>query len=304
MTNQQINTSPQGPVFSRIVAGCMKWGVWGANLSTQDISTLIQQCIDAGVTTFDHADIYGHNTTEGAFGKALQLQPSLRQKMQIVTKCGIKLVNENRPQHKIKSYDTSKQHILWSAENSLKELQTDYIDLFLIHRPSPLMNPYEIAEAFSELKASGKVLHFGVSNFNITQFEALNRCFPLVTNQIEASVLHLQPFLDGTLDQCLQHQITPMAWSPLGGGTVFSDVRKGQSSRVRTIANALALKYEATGLDQILLAFLLKHPSNILPVLGTSKIHRIERAVAALQIELTREEWFELWEASMGEEVP
>ncbi|MGB0929522.1 MAG: aldo/keto reductase [Chitinophagales bacterium] len=304
MTQQQINTSPQGPTFSRIVAGCMKWGVWGANLSTQDISALIQQCIETGVTTFDHADIYGHNTTEGAFGEALQLQPNLRQKMQIVTKCGIKLVSENRPQHKIKSYDTSKQHIIWSVENSLKELQTNYIDLFLIHRPSPLMNPHEIAEAFAELKASGKVLHFGVSNFNTTQFETLNQCFPLVTNQIQASVLHLQPFLDGTLDQCLQHKVAPMAWSPLGGGTVFSDVRQGQSSRVREVANDLALKYEVEGLDQILLAFLLKHPSNILPVLGTSKIHRIQRAVEALQIELTREEWFELWEASMGEEVP
>lgn len=301
---QQLNLSPQGPAFSRIVAGCMKWGVWGANLSTQNFNELINQCLEVGVTTFDHADIYGHNTTEGAFGKALKLQPALRQDMQIVTKCGIKLINENRPHHKIKSYDTSKKHILWSVENSLKELQTDYIDLLLIHRPSPLMNPNEIAEAFSELKAAGKVLHFGVSNFNTAQFEALNSCFPLVTNQIEASVLHLQPFLDGTLDQCLQHEISPMVWSPLGGGMVFSDVQQGQSSRVRAVANDLALKYEAEGLDQILLAFLLKHPSRILPVLGTSKIHRIQRAVAALQIELTREEWFELWQASMGEEVP
>jgi len=297
MTNNQAK-------FSRIIAGCMKWGVWGANLSTQAIETLIRQCLESGVTTFDHADIYGHNTTEGAFGKALQLQPSIRQQMQLITKCGIKLIGETRPQHKIKSYDTSKKHILWSAENSLKELKTDYIDLFLIHRPSPLMNPHEIAEAFTQLKDSGKVLHFGVSNFNTAQFEQLNNCIPLVTNQIEASVLHLHPFLDGTLDQCLQHKITPMAWSPLGGGKVFTDEQKGQSSRVRAIANELALKYEAEGLDQILIAFLLKHPSGISPVLGTSKIHRIQRAVAALQIELTREEWFELWEASMGQEVP
>ncbi|MEZ4887097.1 MAG: aldo/keto reductase [Chitinophagales bacterium] len=290
--------------LSRIVAGCMKWGVWGANLSTQGFLSLINESIEAGVTTFDHADIYGHNTTEGAFGKALKLQPSLRKSMQIVTKCGIKLVNENRPQHKIKSYDTSKQHILWSAENSLKELQTDFIDLFLIHRPSPLMNPYEIAEAFHQLQQSGKVLHFGVSNFNTEQFEILNQCFPLESNQIEASVLHLQPFLDGTLHQCLQHKITPMAWSPLGSGKVFTDVQQGQASRVRKVANDLALKYEADGLDQILLAFLLKHPAKIIPVLGTSKAHRIQRAVDALQIELTQEEWFELWEASMGHEVP
>ena len=304
MSTKQLTIAPQGPVFSRIVAGCMKWGVWGANLSTKEITTLIHQCLEAGVSTFDHADIYGHNTTEGAFGKALLADPSLRQQMQIVTKSGIKLISENRPQHKIKSYDTSKKHIIWSAENSLKELQTDYIDLFLIHRPSPMMNPYEIAEAFTELKASGKVLHFGVSNFNTAQFDFLNQCFPLVSNQIEASVLHLEPFLDGTLDQCLQRQIAPMAWSPLGGGKVFTDAQQGQASRVRTVANALALKYEAEGLDQILLAFLFKHPARILPVLGTSKIHRIKKAVASLQIDLTREEWFELWQASMGVEVP
>lgn len=304
MSKNSIQIASQGPTLSRIVAGCMKWGIWGANLSTQNLLKLTEQCIEMGVTTFDHADIYGHNTTEGAFGKALQLQPSLRQKMQIITKCGIKLVSKHRPNHKIKSYDTSKKHILWSVDNSLEELQTDYIDLLLIHRPSPLMNPHEIAETFTQLKKSGKVLHFGVSNFNTAQFENLNSLFPLATNQIEASVLHLNSFLDGTVEQCLKHRIAPMAWSPLGGGKVFTDFQAGQSARVREVANDLALKYEAKGLDQILLAFLLKHPSNILPVLGTSKAHRIQRAVDALQIDLTREEWFELWEASMGEEVP
>lgn len=302
MTNK-IKLAPNGPTISSLIFGTMRLGAWGANMNTVEYEKMIQESIELGVTTFDHADIYGHYTTEGEFGKVLKKQPSLRQKMELITKCGIKMVTPNRPNHKIKSYDTSQAHIIKSAENSLQELGTDYLDLLLIHRPSPLMQPAEIAEAFFKLKKQGKVKYFGVSNFTPSQFSLLNQCFELVTNQIEISINRLEPFTDGTLDQCLEKGIKPMAWSPLGGGKVFTELEDVSIQRIRKVGMKLMEKYEAKGLDQILLAWLLKHPAGILPVLGTTKIQRLEAAVEALNIELTDEEWFELLEASVGRRV-
>lgn len=288
--------------LSRIVFGVMKWGVWGHNLPTDAMQKLIEQSVQLGVTSFDHADIYGHYTTEAAFGAALKNKSSLREKIEIVTKCGIKMLTPNRPNHKIKSYDSSRSHILASVERSLQNLHTDYIDLLLIHRPSPLMNPVEIAEAFETLRQSGKVKHFGVSNFTPSQFAMLNHYFKLETNQVEASILHHEPFFDGTFDQCLQNDIPPMAWSPLGGGSIFTDLESEQVQRIRKTAENLGEKYHAD-IDQILLAWLLKHPSKIYPVLGTARIERVQKAVDAMQIDLTQEEWFELLEAARGHEV-
>lgn len=294
--------NPEGLYLSRIVFGVMKWGVWGHNLPTSEMQKLIEQSIELGVTSFDHADIYGHYTTEAAFGEVLKNKASLRQQMQIITKCGINLVTPNRPNYKVKSYDSSRSHILESVETSLKNLHTDYIDLLLIHRPSPLMNPVEIAETFHELRQAGKVNFFGVSNFTPSQFEMLNWHFKLETNQVEASILHHEPFFDGTFDQCLQHKIAPMVWSPLGGGQIFTDLEDEQVQRIRKVAEILGEKYNAD-IDQILLAWLLKHPSKIHPVLGTARIERVKKAVDAVQIDLTQEEWFELLEAARGHEV-
>ncbi len=303
MKSNQIKISPNGPIFSRIVAGVWKWGAWGWNLNTQQHLTLIKKCLDYGVTTFDHADIYGDYTSEGDFGRALKLEPSLRNKMQIVTKCGIKLITPNRPSHKVKSYDTSKKHILWSVENSLKELNTDYIDLLLIHRPSPLMNADEIAEIFQRLKKEGKVLHFGVSNFTPSQFKLLENRVDLVTNQIELHLMRPKPFFDGTLDLCQRLRTAPMAWSPLTSGKIFKDLDSKPVRRIIAAAGDMLEKYNIE-LDQLLLAWLLKHPANIIPVLGTAREERIKAAVDALEIDITREEWFTLWEASLGKEVP
>jgi predicted oxidoreductase len=294
----------KGPLLSRIIFGTMKWGEWGANLTPKEMLSLIHQSHDLGVTTFDHADIYGHYTTEETFGKALASNPSLRQNIQLITKCGIRLLTPNRPFNKVHSYDTSRKHIILSLENSLRELRTDYIDLLLIHRPSPLMDPDEIAEAFTTLKEGGKVLHFGVSNFTPSQFEMLNSRIPLVTNQVEASILHLNPFLDGTFDQCLQHKISPMVWSPLGGGKVFTDLEDEQVIRIREVCEKIGKKHGNYQIDQVLIAWLLKHPSGILPVLGTSKISRIKDAIEALTLELTTEDWFEIWVASTGYPIP
>ena len=297
-----IKISEKGPLFSRIVAGCMNWGEWGANLTTDESQKLIDDCLEIGVTTFDHADIYGHYTTESLFGQAIKGKSSLREQMQLVTKCGIRLITPNRPDNQIKSYKTTKKYIIESVEQSLVNLQTDFIDMLLIHRPSPLMNPLEIAEAFETLKSSGKVLHFGVSNFTPSQFDMLNDVFPLQTNQIEISPLQLTPFVDGSLDQCIKHAIKPMAYSTLAGGKFFSKEPNQRVVRINEVITPLMQKYEVSA-DQILTAWLLKHPSGIVPIMGSTKIKRIESAVNSLSIKITDEEWFRVWEASTGTEV-
>ncbi len=297
-----MNEINQNISFSPIIVGTMRLGKWGANMTTSELENFIHQCLEMGLNDFDHADIYGHYTTEADFGKVLKNQSSLRDKMQLTTKCGIKLTSENRPTHKIKSYDSSKEHIIFSAESSLKALETDYLDVFLLHRPDYLLNPHEVAEAFETLKKSGKVKHFGVSNYTTSQFDLLHSFTPLVTNQVEISLLHLNAFDDGTLNQCLKHGIVPTAWSPLGGGAIFSDSEDATNQRIQKVANELSEKYKAS-LDQILLAFLYKHPAHIIPVVGTSKIERIESSLQASKIKLTHEEWYELWEAAIGQEV-
>lgn len=288
--------------FSSIIAGVMKWGTWGSKFDMAAYENIIKESIALGVTTFDHADIYGDYTTEEEFGNVLKQQPSLRQQMQIITKCGIRRPCANRPQFKIKSYDTSFNHIIESVETSLENLGTDYIDALLIHRPDFIMNADEIAKAFAQLKQQGKVLHFGVSNFSPSQVSLLSSRFQVEINQIQCSMLHLHPFADGTLDQCQELNIVPMAWSPLGGGNIFAATDDERILRIRAVAEMLALKYNSAP-DVVLLSWLMQHPSKIIPVLGTSKTARIKAALDAATLQLEREEWYMLWRASTGKEV-
>lgn len=288
---------------SRLAAGVWKWGLWGHRLKPNEVLNLIEVSLASGIHTFDHADIYGHYTDEALFGQAMALKPALRDQCFLVSKCGIRLLTSNRPHHKIKSYDTSKQHIIASVENSLENLHTDRLDLLLIHRPDPLMDADEIAEAFQLLKQQGKVRFFGVSNFTPGQFELLASRVPLATNQLEASILKLDPFLDGSLDQCQKLRIQPMAWSPLGSGLLFTQPEEDRHRRILAKAEELGTLMGYSP-DQILLAWLLRHPSRIIPVLGTGTPRRIQQAAEAVLIELSREQWFELWEASTGNEVP
>jgi len=290
-------------VFSPIIVGTMRWGTWGAQLSSQEVEHFIDECLDRGLRDFDHADIYGDYTEEGHFGEVIKRRPDLKSKIQITTKCGIKRFCTNRPSHKINSYNSTKAHIIDSSENSLRELGVDHIDVLLIHRPDYLMDPVEVAEAFSELQSSGKVRAFGVSNFTTSQVELLSQHFPLITNQIEFSITHHDPLDNGSLDQCIRKSIIPTAWSPFGGGNIFTNSDDAQIKRIQTIANALGVKYNAS-LDQILLAWILKHPSGIIPVIGSSKIERVKSALGAKQFELTHEEWYQLWEAATGHPVP
>jgi len=288
--------------LSRITLGFWRAREW--NYSIQQLNTLVTQSIESGVTSFDHADIYGNFECETIFGNILKDNPSIRKQIQIVTKCGIKLLSPQFPETQIKHYDTGKEHIIKSVNNSLKNLNTDYIDLLLIHRPDPFMNADETAKAFYELKKTGKVLHFGVSNFLPHQFSMLQSRldFPLSTNQIEVSVLCTEHFDNGNVDYLQEKRVSPMVWSPFAGGRIFWD-NSDQAIRVRNILNELAAKYQ-TGIDAIANAWLLVHPVNFIVVLGTGKIDRIKSAIKGMEIKLTREEWFKIWIASKGNEVP
>ena len=281
----------------------MNWGQWGSKFNTEGYIRMIEKAVDAGVTSFDHADIYGHYTTEAEFGAALRQVPGLRQKIQLITKCGICLVTPNRPEYTIKHYNTSKEHIIRSAEQSLKNLYTDHIDLLLIHRPDPLTDPQEVAEAFSSLKQSGKVLHFGVSNFSAEQTALLHEFFPMEVNQVEISLIRTGALTNGVLDYCMRMGIMAQSWSPLGGGVLYAETDDERSRRIKAVAAILGDQYQA-GLDQMLLAWLMQHPAGIRPVLGTTRPERLQAAMAARNIHMTREEWFMLWRAASGHEVP
>ncbi len=289
------------PILSSPIAGCMRWGKWGAQFSTTEYRTMIDACLQKGISAFDHADIYGDYTTEAEFGKALRENVALRPQLQLISKCGIRMVAANRPQHLHKSYDTSREHIIWSVEQSLQNFHTDYLDVLLIHRPDPLLNPAEVAAAVTQLKQQGKIREFGVSNFLPYQVDALQAYIPVSYNQVELSIIHLSPFTNGILDHCLLHHIRPMAWAPLGGG-VLNDEQHPRYRSIAATAARLAEKY-ATGINQVLIAWLLTHPSGVLPVVGTTKIERLVQANAASSIQLERQDWFALYTASLGEEV-
>ena len=276
----------------------MRWGIWGANHSEKEVQKLIETSLESGFSTFDHADIYGNYTTEKLFGDAFSEMGINREEVQLISKCGIEMPCENRS-FEIKSYNYSKEHILSSVDQSLENLKTDYLDLLLLHRPSPLMNPEEIAESCHILREQKKVRHFGVSNFSPSQFDLMNDAFPLITNQIEVSVNHTDSFYDGTLDQMMLKKLQPMAWSVMGN--YFSE-NSEQNSRIKKVLEELCPKYGAEE-NQILLAFILKHPSKILPVIGTSKTETIKKFKEVLNLSLEREDWFKLLKASQGKEV-
>lgn len=288
---------------SRLVAGVWRLREWG--MDTAALLDFIHGCLDLGITTFDNADIYGGYTCEALFGAALAAEPGLRDRLELVTKCGIQLVSANRPANRVHHYDTGRDYLIAAAENSLRELNTDRLDLLLIHRPDPLLDADEVAAAFAALRAAGKVRAFGVSNFLPWQFHLLQSRldFPLATNQIELSVLALEPLHDGTLDQAQRLRLPPMAWSPLAGGRLF-DPGNERAARVRRALEAVGRELGGAGVDQVALAWLLRHPARVLPVLGTGKLERVRAAAAAEGLTLDRQQWFAIWEASAGRDVP
>ena len=286
--------------LSPIIAGVMNWGVWDKNLNTKEMNHLIHLFFENGITTFDQADIYGGYTTEASFGKAWANTKIDREKIQLISKCGIQYVSENRPENKLKHYDYSTNYIIWSVENSLKNLHTDYLDVFLLHRPSPLMQADEIALAVEKLKAAGKIRSFGVSNFTPSQTELLRQKTEIGFNQIQFSATNHEAMIDGSLDYMQLHGIQPMAWNPLG--VVFRENTE-QTQRLKLLFSKLIEKYHV-GSDLILLAWILQYPANILPVAGTINVSRIQQLMKAKSLVLEAQDWFAIWTESMGNKVP
>lgn len=260
----------------------------------------METSLEEGFYTFDHADIYGGYTTEKLFGDAVSEMNLNRENFQLISKCGIEYPGGIKP-YEIKSYNYSKEYILKCVDESLQNLKTDYLDLLLLHRPSPLMDPEEISAAFGILRSNGKVRDFGVSNFTTSQFDLIHKYFPfLVTNQVEISLNETKAFYDGTLDQMMMNRIRPTAYSVLGN---YFTTESEQNFRIKAVLNELCEKYSAEE-NQLLIAFLLKHPAEIIPVVGTSNFVNIKKFKKSLEIDLEREDWFKLLEASAGKRVP
>ncbi|MDB4181257.1 aldo/keto reductase [Polaribacter sp.] len=285
--------------MSKIIMGCMSWGAWGKKQSIKEQADLIQFCVENGNTTFDHADLYGDYTTEAEFGNAFLENGMQREEIQLISKCGIQNPGQTRS-NKLKYYNYSKDYIIWSVEESLRNLKTAYLDTFLLHRPSPLMQSDEIAEAVTVLQKSGKIKAFGVSNFTPSQVALIQSKIPVSANQIEFSLTQCEVMYNGTLDYLFEKEIHPMAWSPLG--TVFK-VEDKQTIRTKAVLQKLSHKYQLSE-AALLLAFILKHPAKVSPVIGTTNKARILNANKAIKTPLELEDWFELLAASQGHRVP
>jgi len=288
--------------ISRIVHGHRRLNDW--NLSPQELLTFSKKAVELGVTTIDHAAIYGDYSCEKKFGEALKFDPSFRKKIEIVTKCGLNLISSKFIERTIKHYDFSYQHIVSSAENSLKQFGIEQIDVLLLHRPSPLYNPHAVARAFTDLKNAGKVAHFGVSNFTPQQFSTLNSFLTdkLITNQIELSPYNLEHFDNGNIDFLIQNNVKPMAWSPLAGGKLLTETND-KALRIQKVLAKIAKQKNDAAIEEIAYSWLLKHPVEIIPIVGSGKFERLTYAVNALQIDLSTEEWFEIYQAIIGKPV-
>ena len=282
--------------LSRIISGTMNWGTWGANYSKQEMCQLISESFDSGINSFDHADIYGGYTTEESFGDAFIDTGIKREDVFFISKCGIMYPSKKLP-IKTKHYDYSEDHIIKSVNNSLKYLQTDYLDCLLLHRPSPLMDINIIANTIEGLIKSGKIKSFGVSNFTADQMDMFKGKVEILYNQINLSLTHLDHMFDGTLEYMQANKILPMAYSPLG-----SYFKEG-SNKIKKVVESLKDKYSCTDY-QLLISWLLKHPSKVYPVIGTTKSDRIKKSMKSLKIEIELIDWFELLEASVGKRVP
>lgn len=309
MKTQLIGPSPLRA--GRLGYGCMRIsGSWDRTKVDAEVRRraigMIEAAFEAGYTLFDHADIYGDTACESIFGEALRLHPGWRDQMVIVTKCGIRFEDEPQPGQPHR-YDFSYEHIIASAHESLGRLGIETIDLLLLHRPDFLADPDEISRAFVALRTAGKVREFGVSNFRPSLFSAVQAAipFPLIANQVEVHVQRLDSFTDGTLDQCLERHVTPMAWSPLAGGRVGTGAEaKDEKHRALLAALDKAAADFSTDRTNIALAWLLRHPGGIMPIVGSANLERIKSAARADELEMDRETWYHILRAARGEKLP
>ncbi len=296
----RLSLHAQGPEISRLV-----YGVWriadDPDTSDAHVRAKIDACLEQGISSFDHADIYGDYSCEALFGRAIAADPALRQRMELISKCDIALMSMRYPKRRVKFYDTSAAYITAQVETSLRNLHTDYLDAVLIHRPDPLMDPQETGAALDALIDDGKTRSVGVSNFMPWDTELLQSAMrhPLVTNQIEINPLERSAFTDGRIAQAQRLKMAPMAWSPLAGGQLFASEHAPLQEVLGRIANEQSVQ-----MSEVAIGWLLAHPAQIVPVLGTNNIDRISRLHTALAVQLDRETWFEIWTAAAGQEVP
>ena len=288
-----------GVELSRIAYGMWRVGA-DDDTSPRHVRAKIETCLDQGITTIDQADIYGGYTAEGLFGACLKESPELRERLEIVTKCGIVVPAGRHASAGIKHYDTTAEHIAGSIDTSLSEMATDHIDLLLVHRPDPFMDPEETGRALDNAVVSGKVRAVGVSNFRPWDWTLLQSAMstPLSTNQIEISLAETTPLANGDLAFLQERRIRPMAWSPLGGGSLFA----GEGG-LRTAISKIAIRH-GVGEAAVAVAWLLAHPAGILPVMGSNRIDRIRMFGDALKVDMDRESWFELYASATGADVP
>lgn len=296
---EQIELAP-GLTTSRVAWGFWRWKEW--DISIAELSKLLPSVVDTGITLIDHANIYADGEGEIAFGKALEANKGLRDKLQLISKSTIVYPRGNI---RVKYYDNSAKHIVEQAEQSLRNLKTDYLDLLLLHRPDPLQDPQEVAEAFSQLHAQGKVRYFGVSNYKRPNIELLQKFldFPLVTNQIEASVLSHENFDDHTVAYMQQLGRHPIAWSPLAGGRIFTSDDPA-AVRVRKVLEEITEEIGAGSIDVTALAWLYTHPAGFLTITGANDLKYIKVPSKALNFKLTKEQWFMIWTAFNGHKIP
>lgn len=286
--------------LSRIVYGMWRLAA-DSDTEAAHVQAKIEVCLEQGITSFDQADIYGDYESQPVLGAALKAAPALRDRMEIVTKCDIALVSDKFPQRRVKHYDSGRDHIEASVNRSLTEMNIERIDLLLIHRPDPLMDHHETGAVLDGLVNIGKVRAIGVSNFGLHDWTLLQSAMqtPLVTNQIELSLLNSNAFRNGDLAFMQERGIPPMAWSPLGGGALFSGNHPRLLARLKELGEAVGVDAAA-----VAVAWLLRHPARILPVLGTNNLDRIRALSQAMTVDIDRETWFELYSLANGFEVP
>ncbi len=298
---KKTKISQTGIELSKVVLGL--WRL--PDISSKQVLSIIYNAIDLGITSIDEADIYGSYKSQAILGRALKADKTLRKKIQLISKAGIIIPESSLSKTCIGYYNTSAKHIINSVNQTLSDLGTDYLDVLLIHRPSPLMHPNDLDIVFQKLKKQGKVLHFGVSNFTTSQFEMLqnNMDTPLETNQVEFSVMHVNPLYNGVFDQCIQHQIKPMIWSPLGGGDLFNNSDQ-KTEKLRQTISDIGNELGGASIDMVALAWIIMHPSEPVTVIGTLNPNRIKAAVEATQLNLDQEQWFRILIAAQDYPVP
>lgn len=299
---RKVDMSPEGPQFSEIVQGYWRMAEWG--MSSQEAVSFLKKHVELGITTVDHAHVYGSNPScEDRFGQVLKRAPEMREQIEIVSKCGIELF-DTRGERAV-HFDSTPSAIVRSVETSLARLNIERLDVLLLHLPDFLMDVDAVAQTFDELKQSGKVKHFGVSNFASQQFSLLQSRLtePLITNQVEINPLNLASIENGSLDQLYQHKVRPMAWSCLGGGRIFTE-KSEQITRLKETLACIRDEIGAQGIDQVIYAWVRSLPSKPVAIIGSGEMARIESAVEALNFSLSRQQWYRIWVASKGLPLP